>query len=230
VSGDAARVVVVTGGASPLGAELGRRFGAARDRVVRADWTAAPGVVPLAPGDPAAYRALVERVVREHGRIDVWVNHHPFERLSPAAELSLEGWEECLGRITTATFVGAQAAGRAMLAQGHGVIVNVAGVDAFHASAGGAATGVAQAAVVKLTEALGVEWAPRGVRVVGVAVGPITDGPPREPLRPSRIPLARPASVAEAAEAVVYLAGPEASYVVGETLRVDGGWSAYQLF
>jgi NAD(P)-dependent dehydrogenase (short-subunit alcohol dehydrogenase family) len=79
-----------------------------------------------------------------------------------------------------------------------------------------------------LTQALGVEWAARGVRVVGLATGMTPDSDTVAALR--RVPLRRPADPSEVAAAAVFLASDGASYIVGETLPVDGGWRAYQLF
>lgn len=219
------RVVVVTGGASGLGRELTRRFEAEGARVIPVDAEPGLGMLSLAPGDRTACDSLVERVMSQHGRLDVWVNNHAaVELAAPAAELSVAVLEACLGSVVSAALVGAQAAARVMLAQGHGVIVNVGTVDAYQAAQGWLAPGLAQASLVRLTEALGVEWAPSGVRVVGVAGASRAEG------TAARIPLARAVTAEELAEAVLFLAGPEGSYVAGETLRVDGGWSVYQLF
>ncbi len=90
-----------------------------------------------------------------------------------------------------------------------------------------------------LTQALGIEWAKRGVRVVGIAPAVvmtemvqkgIDEGTATLELYERRTPMRRLGSIQEIAEAVYFLASDEASYVVGETLRVDGGWVAYQLF
>lgn len=219
------RVVVVTGGASELGRELTRRFEAEGARVVPVDAVPEPGMASLAAGDATACEALVGQVMSRHGRLDVWVNSQAaVEPAASAMELSMATLEACLGSVVGAALVGAQAAARVMLGQGHGVIVNVGTVDAYKAAQGWLAPGLAQAALVRLTEALGVEWAPSGVRVVGVA------GASRAAGTAARIPLAREATAAELAEAVLFLAGPEGSYVAGETIRVDGGWSVYQLF
>jgi NAD(P)-dependent dehydrogenase (short-subunit alcohol dehydrogenase family) len=79
---------------------------------------------------------------------------------------------------------------------------------------------------------LGIEWAKRGVRVVGVLAGPLATGQADEERRTleRRSPMHRLGMREEVAEAVLYVASDQASYVVGETLRVDGGWTAYQLF
>jgi NAD(P)-dependent dehydrogenase (short-subunit alcohol dehydrogenase family) len=90
-----------------------------------------------------------------------------------------------------------------------------------------------------LTQALGVEWAKRGVRVVGIAPGVVrtdlverimAEGWASEPLYERRTPMHRLGKVEEIAEAALFLASDRARYITAETLRVDGGWSAYQLF
>ena len=90
-----------------------------------------------------------------------------------------------------------------------------------------------------LTEALGIEWAKRGVRVVGIAPGVILTDMVRQTVEEGqgdlaawerRTPMRRLGTVDEIAEAALFLSSAEASYIVGETLRVDGGWTAYQLF
>jgi 2-deoxy-D-gluconate 3-dehydrogenase len=133
-------------------------------------------------------------------------------------------WEESLATLLTASFYCAQAAGRQMLKQGHGVIANLTSVHGLKAIEGHVADSVAHAALMGLTRALGVEWAGRGVRVVGVAL-PLEFG---EPSR--RTPLRSNASMQQIAETLLYLTSDEAAYVTAETLPVDGGWSAYQLF
>jgi NAD(P)-dependent dehydrogenase (short-subunit alcohol dehydrogenase family) len=174
--------------------------------------------------------ARVARIVADHGRIDAWINQHVALVTGAAAGLAPADLDAALRSTVIAGFACAQAVQPVMAAAGAGVIVNVGTVDAFHAAAGRLAIGVAQAALVKLTAALGVEWAADGVRVVGVATGAVADDPSEMALPRPRIPLARAATLDEVVDAIVHLAGPEASYVTGETLRVDGGWSAYQLF
>ena len=141
--------------------------------------------------------------------------------------------------MLSGAFYCAQAVGRRMLARRSGVIVNVASVNAYQPIEGRAAYSVAKAGLVSLTEALGIEWASRGVRVVGVAPGVVmTDlvaagivaGTASLDTYQRRTPMHRLGEIDEVAEAVAFLASPAASYIVGETLRVDGGWTAYQLF
>jgi NAD(P)-dependent dehydrogenase (short-subunit alcohol dehydrogenase family) len=182
--------------------------------------------------DPEQSRELVDHVVTEHGRLDVWVNAASLFHTGPAETLAPEVWESSLATMLSGAFYGAQAAGAHMLQRGRGVIVNVAAADAYQAIEGRVAYSTAMAGLVSLTRALGVEWAARGVRVVGIAPGAVegNSSTPDEALHAHRTPLHRLGTPEEIAEAVLFLASDEAAFIVGETLRVDGGWVAYHLF
>ena len=250
----AGKTVVVTGAGRGLGLAMARRFGAAGAHVVVAEFEAERGrqaaadlrqagaaasFEPLDVRDPAQSMALVQRVAARQGAIDVWVNNAGVQHIAPAEDLPTAAWDNLLAVLLSGTFYCSQAAGRHMLERGRGVIINVASGAAYVAAEGRAAYSTAKAGVVMLTQALGIEWARRGVRVVGVAPSAaLTDlmqsvfdagqASPEALMR--RTPLGRLATVEEVAEAVAYLASDQASYVVAETLRVDGGFVAYQLF
>lgn len=225
-----ARVVVVTGAAGPIGRATTARFAAAGATVVAADRVAASGIAALDPCDPAGTAAFVADVLARHGRLDVWVNHHAADAPGPAVDVDPSAWTAALGTVVTGAWLCARAAHPALVRSGGGTIVNVGTVEAHHGAAGGVVAAVAQGALVRLTEALGVEWARDGVRVVGIAHGAVTGEGTERTMPTARIPLRRPATPDEVARAIEQLAGPQSSYVVGETLRVDGGWSSYQLF
>jgi gluconate 5-dehydrogenase len=182
--------------------------------------------------DPEQSEGLVRRLVQERGRIDVWVNNAHLARYGAAEHLPSQDWSDSVGVILSGTFYCSQAAGRQMLSQGAGTILNVSSVDGYRAIEGRVATSSAEAGVIMLTQALGIEWARRGVRVVGMALGAIMGDLQGEPVEISRhrTPLRRLATPQEIAEAALFLCSDQASYVVGETMRVDGGWLAYQLF
>jgi NAD(P)-dependent dehydrogenase (short-subunit alcohol dehydrogenase family) len=246
--------VVITGGAGGLGLGMARRFARAKAHVVITDIDRKAGqnaaailcgegpeasFESLDVRDPQQSLALVEKLARERGGIDVWVNNAGVEYNGPAETLSRRDWDETFDVMVSGTFFCSQAVGRHMLARHKGVIINIASVNAFKAIEGRAAYCAAKAAVVMLTQALGVEWAKRGVRVVGIAPGVvrtalvdrvIAEGWASEQLYERRTPMHRLGTVEEIAEAALFLASDRARYITAEVLRVDGGWVAYQLF
>jgi NAD(P)-dependent dehydrogenase (short-subunit alcohol dehydrogenase family) len=248
------QVIVITGAARGLGLGMAKRFARDGAQVVITDIDqvagersaqqlrsegAAAQFAPLDVRDPAQSNALVEQLAREKGRLDVWVNNAGVAYKGPAETLPLNEWDQSIAVMLSGAFYCAQAAGRQMLAQGRGVIVNVASVGGYKYIEGRVAYSVPKAGVIMLTQALGIEWAKRGVRVVGIAPGVvmtemvqkgIDEGTARLDLYERRTPMRRLGAVEEIAEAVYWLASDEASYVVAETMIVDGGWTAYQLF
>lgn len=248
------KTVVITGAGRGLGFGMARRFGQVGAHVVLAEieaergqravealqsegWSAA--FEPLDVREPAQSVALADKIVQEHGQIDVWVNNAGIAYIGPAETLPLSQWDDSIAVMLSGSFYCAQAVGRHMLARGCGVIVNLGSVDSYKAIEERVAYCTAKAGILMLTEMLGVEWAKRGVRVVGVAPGPvltelvkqvIADGKATAESYERRTPLHKLGTVEDIAEAVLFLASDEASYITAETLRVDGGWVAYQLF
>jgi NAD(P)-dependent dehydrogenase (short-subunit alcohol dehydrogenase family) len=247
-------VVVVTGAARGLGLGMARRFASGGDHVVLADIDAPVGsaaassleregaratYVELDVRDPAQVEAAVEEVESGLGPIGVWVNNAGIARRGAAESLVRADWTDSLDVMLSGAFYCSQAAGRRMLDRGAGVIVNIASVNGYFPIEGRVAYSVAKAGLVMLTQALGIEWASRGVRVVGVAPGvvmtelvarAVATGAASVETYERRTPMRRLGDVEEVAEAVAFLTSDEATYITGETLRVDGGWSAYQLF
>ena len=254
MSGAPARVVVVTGGARGLGLGMVRRFAREEDAVVIADIDAEAGrraasevaavgfrvtCVELDVRDASAVQVAVDGIEADVGPIGVWVNNAGIVRRGPAESLAREDWSDSLDVMLHGAFFASQAVGRRMLQRGSGVIVNVASVNGYQPIEGRVAYSVAKAGLVMLTQALGIEWARRGVRVVGIAPGvvmtdmvaaAVASGAASTEVYERRTPMRRLGEVEEIAEAVLFLASDEASSIVGETLRVDGGWTAYQLF
>ena len=129
-------------------------------------------VAPTDVTDRLAVEALVDRTVAELGRLDVMVNNAgiaPFT--TPFLETDPEDFDACFRANVDAIVHGARAAGRVLLAQGSGCVLNLASIDAFMAEVGLAYYNAAKAAVVSLTRTLALEWAAGGVRVNAIAPG-----------------------------------------------------------
>ena len=190
---------------------------------------------------------LVQQVWEQRGPISVWINNLGDANFLPAEELSWKAWQATLSELLSGAFFCAQAVGRKMLARGSGVILNIISIDAYMPIEGHIANSVANAGLVALTEGLGIEWAGRGVRVVGIATGFQAAGktfldpfsqehrnqsPAGEPLEAyrQRTPLRRLVTAEEIAEAAFFLCSEAANYITAEILRVDGGWLSYQMF
>ena len=180
--------------------------------------------------------AVVERAMTEFGAIDVLVNNAGTSWGAPAEDYPLEGWQKVIDVNLTGLFQFTQLAGRTMIAQGRGKIVNIASVAAF----GGAppelmdavAYNASKGGVVAFTRDLAVKWARHGITVNAIAPGWFPTEMSQQLLERSgdvfleRIPLGRFGTPDDLRGLIVFLAGPASDFVTGQTLIVDGGQSA----
>jgi 2-deoxy-D-gluconate 3-dehydrogenase len=175
---------------------------------------------------------LVERVVKSFGRIDVLVNNAGAQRRHPAEEFPLEDWDYVLAVNLHAVWILAQAAGRHMLAQGQGKIINVASALSFFGGITVPAYAASKGGVAQLTKALSNEWAGRGVNVNAIAPGnmdtemteALVGNPQREPLILSRIPAGRWGTPDDLKGVTLFLASAASDYLHGAIIPVDGGY------
>lgn len=231
-------VALVTGAATGIGAEAARAL-AGRGAVVAAADLREQGPPECASvhrvdvADPDSAAACVRRVRERHGRLDVLVNSAGIALLAPALELDLDRWRRTLDVNLTGSWLMAQAAGRIMVEQGYGRIVNLASQAASSGLEQHAAYCASKAGINGMTRTLAVEWGPSGVTVNAVSPTVVLtelgravwDNPSGDAHR-AEIPARRFAEPAEIAAAVVYLASPDAAMVNGAELRVDGGFTA----
>jgi NAD(P)-dependent dehydrogenase (short-subunit alcohol dehydrogenase family) len=185
---------------------------------------------------PDQVRQAVDDVAAWQGRLDVMVNNAGMALRRPTLELSLEDWSRVLDVNLTGVFLCAQAAGRHMVPAGRGCIVNTASIMGL--SGGGLYPNISyqstKGAVVNLTRALAVEWAPHQVRVNAVAptwvrtdfIQPLLGQPELVRRIEGMTPLGRLAEADDIVAAILYLSSPAASMVTGHTLPVDGGFLA----
>jgi gluconate 5-dehydrogenase len=228
------QVVAIAVGDIALATAIDLRFTAAGAHVHR---ISLPSIDRASDGSHDL-RQAVDALVRTEGRLDVWIQEAHSDTAGEVVALNRSVWDGGLDASLGRAFAGAQAAGAVMLAQGGGAVVFLTSVDGLLASAGRAISCCGASAVTMLAKVLACEWAPSGIRVNSVATTSWL-APPRGPeeveltaagISPTRIPLGRKPRPDEVAEAVFYLGSPQSSFVTGENLRLDGGWTGYQLF
>jgi NAD(P)-dependent dehydrogenase (short-subunit alcohol dehydrogenase family) len=214
-AGDATnRLVLVVGPASDLTNRIVDRFESDHPPAVVSRMT------------PIARAEHITAAVKQAGRVDVLV-------VNATEDLDVDAREADGGQVISAgarlaeAFLWCQAAAAlGMLDRGKGVIVIVGTVDGYHSEAGGSIRSMVHGGLLGLVRGLGVEWAALGIRVVGVAhsISPVRLAGGRMP------PIGRHPTPLEVAETVEFVSSADASYLVAETIRVDGGFVAYQMF
>ena len=243
------RVAIITGGSSGIGRSLALGFAQAGARVspfarraenvnATVDEIRALGAesLPLV-GDALSasdLAAAVNGAVEKWGRLDIWVNCAGATHRAPSLDVTEEEWDRVIDINLKGTFLACQAAGRRMVAQGAGAIINIASLAAYGALPEVTAYCASKAAVAMVTKSLGCEWATLGVRVNAIAPGvfrtplntKLLDDPERSARILSRTPMGRYGSLDELQGAAIYLASDAARFVTGEILCVDGGFLA----
>jgi 2-dehydro-3-deoxy-D-gluconate 5-dehydrogenase len=181
------------------------------------------------PGEP---EAMVARTLETFGRIDILVNNAGTIRRAPAVDYSEEDWTTVIEVNLSAVFRLSQAAGRVMLKQGSGKIINIASLLSFQGGITVPAYAASKGGVAQLTKALANEWAGKGINVNAIAPGymrtdntrALQQDETRNRQILERIPAGRWGEPSDLAGAAVFLASSASDYVNGEILVVDGGW------
>jgi NAD(P)-dependent dehydrogenase (short-subunit alcohol dehydrogenase family) len=184
----------------------------------------------------ASVEAAFAEAARAFGGLDLLVNNAGVPLSKAATEITREEWERVLAVNLTGTFFLTQQMGRHLIEAGRpGLVVSLASTHGTVGFPGAAAYGVSKAGISHMTRVLAIEWAPYGIRVNAIAPGttetpsraPMLTDPERRAVMLNRIPLRRFGTAAEMAGAIRYLASPEASYITGQVLLLDGGLTAY---
>ncbi|MEO9176202.1 MAG: SDR family NAD(P)-dependent oxidoreductase, partial [Gaiellales bacterium] len=170
--------------------------------------------------------------VADLGRLDVVVNNAGISRIGPHThEVSDEDWLDSIAVMQTGVFFGMRAAGRIMIAQGSGSVINISSIRGFSPNPGRMAYCAAKAAVLMMTKIAAGEWAQHGIRVNAIAPGvlrtPMWDadvahGTIDEPFYLDLVPAKRLGTPRDVGQLAVYLASDAASYVNGSTITIDG--------
>jgi NAD(P)-dependent dehydrogenase (short-subunit alcohol dehydrogenase family) len=241
------RVAIVTGASSGLGDRFARVLAAAGARVVGAARRAdrlerlaseveglEPCVCDVSVDDDL--ERLVSSTLERFGQVDVLVNNAGVGRAHPAEDEPAEHFRRVIDVNLNAVFMLSRIAARAMLERGSGSIVNIASMYGLVAAAPVAQASycASKGGVVNLTRELGAQWARRGVRVNALAPGFFPSEMGSEMIEDERsarflrrnTPVGRPGLPYELDGALLFLASDASSYMTGQTLVVDGGWTA----
>jgi len=246
------RIAFVTGASQGLGAETAvalardgcdvavssRRIEKLSDTLDRIAATGRRGTpVQLDVRSMQSMETAMADVIAAFGRADVLVNNAGVTLRKPALEVTREEWDELMGVNLKGTFFMSQLMARDLVAGGRpGCIISIASTHGVLGFQQRTTYGISKAGIIHMTKMLAYEWAGHGIRVNAVAPGTVetpsraeyfSAHPEARRAMIDRIPVRRFGAPEEIAGAVRYLASPEAAYVTGQTLVLDGGLTSY---
>lgn len=238
------RSILITGANGALGLAIAeyfltreadcRVFLGVRERRDRAEELAArfagrADLITLEITSPEAWKTALTEIEAKGTPLSVLINNAGFHEDALLANMSADQWSRVLDANLNAVFHGSQAVLPVMMRERQGRIVNISSLSAISSPAGQTNYAAAKAGVIGLTQSLSKESARMGITVNAVCPGYIEGGLPAdwtpEHLKALKmqLPMRRFAKPAEVAVAVFFLASPEASYITGSTLKIDGG-------
>ena len=249
IFGLSGRTAVVTGGSSGIGRAMAVALGRAGARIVLVARREAPmaevvaelrahgaeaGAISADLADRAAVKAVTTKIIEGYGEPDILVNSAGINQRPPLDQLTDDVWDQTLAANLTAPFLLGQAFGPAMARRGWGRIVNVVSQQAFRAYGNSGAYGAAKAGLVGLTRSQAEAWSRHGVCCNAIAPGvvhtPLTEAvfadPTKVAAHAARTMTGRNGLPGDFAGCVVFLASAAGQAVTGQTLFVDGGYSA----
>ena len=238
------KVAIITGGASGIGAAAASLFVSEGAKVVLVDLNEEKGKAFEAELKAQNAEALFikanitseeevanifKQTVDTFGKVDIVFNNAGIGRVQPSHELEYAEWRNTVNVDLDGVFLVAREAIREMLKIGGGTIVNTASMYGWVGSPGSAAYNAAKGGVINLTRSLALEYAEQNIRVNTLCPGfidtPIIPEESKQALA-AATPLKRLGNVEEMAKAVLFLASDDSSYMTGNSLTIDGGYTA----
>jgi NAD(P)-dependent dehydrogenase (short-subunit alcohol dehydrogenase family) len=243
------KAALVTGASSGIGRAIAQALAAAGASVVlcarreaaleeaRAAIAAGGGTAAATAGDVgvrASLRALAAAAAKPFGPIDIVVHAAGLNHRQSAADITDATWDEQIEVMLSAPFFLSRHLVPPMKAKCWGRILNIASMQSYRAFPNGAPYGAAKAGIVQLTRAMADEWSRFGINCNAIAPGffptaltaPVFGDPARAREMAARTAIGRNGELAELQGAAVFLCSPAADYVTGQTLPVDGGYTA----
>ncbi|MGE3690285.1 MAG: SDR family NAD(P)-dependent oxidoreductase [Novosphingobium sp.] len=242
------RVAIVTGGATGIGyatalqlAKLGASLVICSRTVdeleaaamrIEAESGSRCLAVPTDVKNEESCIALVQRTVEEFGKVDILVNNAGGTRMGPLESIPTRGWDSIFDLNTKSTYILTREAGKHMIAQKSGAIVNISSGAGVNGVKGGAHYSAAKCAVQMFTKVTAAEWGRYGIRANCVAAGAIASARVSEAWKVAgldeeqmgkAVPLGRTGTPDEMANMIVFFCSDAASYISGETISVSGG-------
>lgn len=244
------RVAIVTGAGRGLGRTMARALAAAGADLMLASRTEAELLTLQAEiqeigrkaeihrtdvTDEDSCAGLVSETLKKLGRLDILVNNAGINIRKPVLELPFEEFERVQKTNLGGYFLCAKAAGAHLVGQGSGKIINISSIMGHVALPTQAAYASSKGAIEQLTKVMALEWAASNVQVNSIAptyfetplTRPLFDDPERNAFITERTPMGRWGQPHELAGAVIFLASDASNFVTGQSLGVDGGWTAW---
>lgn len=241
----AGKVALVTGGARNIGRAIARSLAAggaavmvnaktsraqAEETVATIEQAGGKAAVHIADvTDPRAVAAMVEATVQRFGRLDALVNNAAVRMETPFEKITLEDWRRVIRIVLDGAFICSQACLPQLVKAGGGTIINIGGLTGHRGATGRAHVIAAKSGLAGMTKALALDLAPHHITVNCVVPGTIDSqrGLPGVPERPAHRaappPIGRRGEPEEVAAMVRMLCGPDARYITGQAIHVNGG-------
>lgn len=241
------KIAIVTGGSRGLGKAMALGLAKAGAHVVISDiLDTSEAVKEIKQYDDEAFgikvdvtkesdvKKMISKTLDQFGSIDVFVNNAGILKTANAEDFSMEDWKKVIEVNLNGAFLCAQAAGKQMIKQKSGKIINISSIAGVSGYASSAPYSASKAGIISLTKTLAAEWGKHNINVNAICPGVFATDMTADYLQDdqfknmikSNVPLERYAESEELIGSIIYLASDASNYVTGHSLIIDGGWVA----